>query len=379
MADNNVNNDSLFDGWETGENAGDFFEEFTQVEKPPVSDLLDQKKEDKTSDELDEVAKNQAVDFGDFEDEKEEEEDDDFTDFTDKEEESLEDENTEFKTTLSYLTERGLIEVEEGNEEEDPKELITTGFEKAIDKQVDELLGGLSNEVKQLNKFVLNGGNFDDFVKEYAKAGVTSISKNLDLDNPSNQELVLKETLLAEGEDEETIDAQVEFYKENGKLESIAKNKFEKWKKKQTVLAESLAKERTQQVRQEKVRLKENKTKLSENLNSLEDLNGIPVSAKDKKVLPAYMMDRTVKLENGNQISPMQRDLVEALKDDNKALLLAKLLKSNFDFSKIKSEEKEKVLGKVKAGLRRTKDESKGGGKTSTSNSNRKKSLADYL
>ena len=88
------------------------------------------------------------------------------------------------------------------------------------------------------------------------------------------------------------------------------------------------------------------------------------------------MSKRNVKLENGQEITEMQRDLYGAMQDENKAILIAKLLKSDFDFSSLKNSAATEVTKKAKEELRRNK---KSQPPKAGSSMGKRKSLADFL
>ena len=59
----------------------------------------------------------------------------------------------------------------------------------------------------------------------------------------------------------------------------------------------------------EKKAIKEAKARVSTFVNTNEEIEGIRFTKEDKKVLASYMNDKVVKLNNGNTITTMQKEL----------------------------------------------------------------------
>lgn len=375
--------------WDNSTESIDFFGEVennpnltkTEDGETKLKDLEDsskkeeKKKEEKSEEEIDA--------FKDLEEEKkedsEEEEDND-----DESEKSSEDKkktnNKDVKLdnigVVSYLKEKGFLdfELEEGKEldEETASTMLEDKFEESIENKVNELIKELPETVKNLVKYAANGGDVNAFINGL-KSKPTEITKDLDLDDEKNQELVVRMKLEAQGEDADDIETQIEFLKEKGKLADIAEKHFEK------VLKETEEKEAELVEKQKLARKKAKedqikfKKEISDLLDEKEEINNLKFTNKDKKDLPEYISSPSIELQDGRVITPFYNDLFETLKDKEKTLLLAKLIKSGFDFSDIEKFIKTKQATEVKENLRRTD-------KTSVSKgSSQPKRITDYF
>lgn len=69
-------------------------------------------------------------------------------------------------------------------------------------------------------KYVHNGGDYRDLLDTLAES--SEIDEDIDITDEKNQEKILKVLMSQDGEDDEIIEAQIEFLKESGKLASIA-------------------------------------------------------------------------------------------------------------------------------------------------------------
>ena len=110
-------------------------------------------------------------------------------------------------------------------------------------------------------------------------------------------------------------------------------------------------------------------------MHETDDVNGLKITKADKKVLPDYMSNK-IKLESGQEMTQMHNDLVKTLNDPKKSVLLAKLLKTGFDFTSIKENAVSEKTSKVKNKLRRNKTITPS---STTGNGSQTKTLAELL
>lgn len=394
-SENNKNLDT-FSGWEQVSEDVNFFGEDTQiVTEVPVETKKEEEGKETPEKKKEEVVEDDSKFFGEVEDDE--------PLFDTEEKETVVNENTEEETetpkeekeeieeeeelvgsigALTFLKEKGTIdyELEEGEEltEEKAAEILEDEWENSIESRVEELFEEMPKFVKDLNKFVLQGGDVRKFLSAMTKN--SKVDTSVDLSIESNQELVVRQSLSEEGYDEDYIQTQIDFLKDSNKLENFSKNKIQKKKEREDREAEALKEEQRKLKEQQKVQQRKAKTKLASTVSNLEEIKGIKLSKVDKKELPNYMLERNVKLQNGGKITTMQKDIMEALQDENKAIFLAKLLRNDFDLSDLAKEVQTKVTKKVKDGIRRNKRSSKNIKSTDSAGSSAaRKDLSDYF
>ena len=306
------------------------------------------------------------------------------TEETSNEEAQEEEEEEKIVTTnvavVSLLKDKGIIdfELEEGEEldEEEAELLLTEKFEESIDKKLEQTIADLPESVKNIVRFATKGGDVDKMLAEMSKPRVGGITRDLDLEEENNQELVVRFQLSKEGYDEEYIDTHIEVLKDTNKLKTIAEKHHSKWKK------DDESKEKAMVEAQKEAKLKAKQTQINfkkeitEHLAETESVNNLKFSKADAKELPDYISNTSIKLQDGREITPFYRDLFEAMKDKDKLLVLAKLVKNNFDFKDIEKQAATKQVDKLKDDLQRQKQ-----GKTmkSAGGSSQPKRLADYF
>ncbi len=322
-------------------------------------DEVDEKTQEQLEDEI------FSDDTEDIDDEEIEEDELDTNDNPDKNK-NKQDKVSPSVLSANLLKEKGIIdfELEEGEEltDELADELVEEGFDNAVDNRVKELFDGLPDIFPQMVKFVKEGGDPNEFLATVIKQSSTGISAGLDMEKESNQELVMRNTLKEQGYDDEYIDLHIDNLKDANKLKSVSEKQYNLWNKKNEKETAELVEKQTKQRELEKQTIKNNKNKLAETLNSIDDLGGIKLNAKDKKELPSYMYDKTVTLNNGATITNFHKEVWEAMGNEKTALQLAKLLRTrtkdgSFDFSKIEKTAKTEYTRKIKNEVQRNKNE----------------------
>ncbi len=342
--------------WDSEITDVDFFGEIQKIQEK-VPEKEEKKEEEKSKEEKIEEEKI-------FEDLIEEQEE--------NSSETLEKPSTGLKDSLQYLIEQGIIELDENEElpESVDNDYLTDIIDKSIEKRFEESIKNLPEDLKNIIKYVNNGGSLEDIITILSES--SELSEDIDLSDESNQEKVLRYLLKQEGEDDEIIEANIEFLKDSGKLAAISEKKFEKWKNdKKTELEMEVENQKKQ-----KQLLKENQIKfkkdISEYLSSNNEIKGLTISKNEEKELPSYISDTSIKLQDGRQITPFYRDLFEALKDREKIIALAKIIKSDFDFSSMKKNIVTKQTQKLKEEIQRQE-------KSTDKRSSQKTRLIDLL
>ena len=290
--------------------------------------------------------------------------------------------NVNNKQTLEFLKEKGLVdyELEEGKEltEEEAENLLEDSWEKALEAEVESTIKDLPQDIKDLIKFASKGGNVGELLGKMVQHATSGITKNSDISNEDVQVLAVTMDLRNQGYDQEYIDDQIEFLKEKDKLEGIAKKSYDK------IIAEQEAETAGQVERQKetaelrKKQAREYKSNITTHINGLAETNGLPISIQDKISLPTYISEPNVELQDGRFVSEMQADLFKVMADKDKIVLLAKLLKTDFDFSAIERKKQSQAARGVREAVERV-DRKELSNSESGGHKSNKKALWDML
>lgn len=373
---------NTFEGWEEPTTTAiDFFGEKVDIEVP-----LEEKKEEevvdkKETEKKEEPKKEVEPEF--FKEEPLPEEVELVNDLLDDDDivtETKPEKADSLSSTVSFMKEEGLMDFDLPEGETMDKDKFKEAFSKKIETELEDLLGDLPPVLQQLNKFAIQGGDVQEFFEALKTQAIVPLTKDLDIEEETNQEKVMKVLLKEEGYDQDYIDTQIDFLKDSGKLKDIADKKFSLWKTKDAEREKKLFTEQQAKVEADKEKKKALKKDLSTFLQDAEEMLGLPISPKDKTVLPTYMTEQSVKLKGGGAITEMQRDLSLALQDKTKAAVLAKLLMSNFDLKSLIDKVNSKVTAKIKDNVQRAASTDTPNVKSarSTSSASRKR-LADYF
>lgn len=384
-----------FAGWEDSSQQHDFFGETNLVEDvvstvekdDVVEDTEDpakpdpKKKEKEEQDLIDDQFRDFESGVSKVSSEEDDEEDEDNTGSAANKDDKKPANKVDSKTTLEFLKDKGLVdfELEEGQEltEDLAENLLEDSWEKAVETEVEATIKDLPQEVKDLIKFASKGGDVGQLLAKMANNVTSSINKNSDIESEPVQIQAVTTDLLSQGYDQEYIDAQIEFLKESGKLEGISKKAFDKIIAKQEADTAGEVEKATQQKEFRKKQAREYKTNITSHIGGLTEIGGLPVSKQDKAVLPTYISEPTVELQDGRVVSELQADLFKVMADKDKIVLLAKLLKSDFDFSAIARKQATTASRGIKEAVQNAdkKTLSNGGG----SHKPNKKALWDML
>jgi len=374
-----------FAGWDDSSQQHDFFGE-TNLEVDAVDVALkdDVKTEKDLAKEEEEKKEQELIDdqFKTFEKDapkiQTEDEEEDKTPSGKKESVT----NVNNKQTLEFLKEKGLVdyELEDGVEltEEDAEHLLEDSWEKALELEVEATIKDLPQDIKDLVKFASKGGNVGELLGKMIQHATSGITKDSDIDNEDVQILAVTMDLKNQGYDQEYIDSQIEFLKDSGKLETISKKSYDK------IIADQENETAGQVQRQKdiaesrKKQAREYKTNITSHINSLNETGGLPLSKQDKTTLPTYISEPNVELQDGRFVSEMQADLFKVMADKDKIVLLAKLLKTDFDFSAIERKKQTQAARGVREAVERV-DRKELSNSESGGHKSNKKALWDML
>ncbi len=236
----------------------------------------------------------------------------------DTEEEEIEEEDIEDKSKRKPGRPRKEETIEEETEEEEEvednnEENVVTNFFDAVaeklnwefeegedkPKNVDELINYFQNvieenskpeysseEVEALDNFVKQGGD----LKKYLTIDAELDLDDIDIEDETNQKLVVKQLLKEKGFSTKKIDKLVSRYEEAGLLEDEAQDALEdlkeiKEEKKKQLLEDQKKAYQTQLQRQQQFY-----DNVVSEIKGLKNIRGITVPEKDKKVLMDYIL-----------------------------------------------------------------------------------------
>lgn len=333
--------------------------------------------------EAEEAADNKAAEEADFFQEGDDDEDEPKKDKkVDDEVITTEDDEAEIYTTLANeLKEKGIFQHVELKEGEKLKadtffDLHAQEIEAGINEGFEGFFEELKND-KDAIDFInhkRNGGSTQEFLEVY---GTASEIPEIDIDDKKTHEPFLEYYFReVEGLDREETSDKIEWLKERGKISTQAEKLYPKLVQEAEKEKEALLERQKEVKNKQELANKKYVTEVAETLSKVEKVNDFTFTSQDKKELGGYITNPTVKVGKNQFVTAFHKDLQEliASKDKTKLLLLAKLLKTDFDTKDVIKNVTTKVTKETKSKLADIKLNVK------TSSSNRpKKTLADFI
>lgn len=250
-------------------------------------------------------------------------------------------EGTQFSALANDLFNLGVLTKDE--EEEDvvintPEEFLArfnTEKQKGAIEMVNNFIGQFGDEYqKAFDAIFVKGAN----PKEYFNT-LSSIENfsQLDLTQESNQEIVVKQTLLEQGFDNEDVEAEIEKLKNYGDLEDTAKRHHKVLVKKEATKLQQLE-QKAQLELQQKAMMREQyqnnvQAVLQEKLKTKE-FDGIPLNPKLAGELQDFLLVDKWKTASGENLTDFDKTILELKRPENhemkvKVALLLKILEKD--------------------------------------------------
>ena len=146
-----------------------------------------------------------------------------------------------------------------------------------------------SEEVKQINDYIANGGTVDDFVQNYSK--LTDV-ENLDIENDEEaQKKVIRDQLTKQGLSEDIIEKRIERYEDTGILKDEAEESQELLKKYNEKEKEELLKEQENKRKQREQEQQKFINDVKSTIDEYKDIKGVPLTKQKKEDLKKYLFE----------------------------------------------------------------------------------------
>jgi len=146
-----------------------------------------------------------------------------------------------------------------------------------------------SDDIKQLDEYVKNGGDIRKFYEETYQKGVDS--KSIDLEEETDQKRVVRQNLKNQGIKDSIIEKRIKRYEDAGVLAEEAEEAFELVKEHEEKTSKELLEEQQKQAQLMEEQQQKFVSDVEENIKELSDIKGITISEKEKKELRDYILE----------------------------------------------------------------------------------------
>ena len=203
-----------------------------------------------------------------------------------EEEEEVEDNNEENVVTNFFDTMAEKLNWEFEEDEDKPKSVdeLINYFQNVIEENSKPEYS--SEEVEALDNFVKQGGD----LKKYLTIDAELDLDDIDIEDETNQKLVVKQLLKEKGFSTKKIDKLVSRYEEAGLLEDEAQDALEDLKEIKEERKKQLLEDQKKAYREQLQRQQQFYDNVVSEIKGLKNIRGITVPEKDKKVLMDYIL-----------------------------------------------------------------------------------------
>lgn len=203
-----------------------------------------------------------------------------------EEEEEIEDNNEENVVTNFFDAMAEKLNWEFEEDEDKPKSIdeLINYFQNVIEENSKPEYS--SEEVEALDNFVKQGGD----LKKYLTIDAELDLDDIDIEDETNQKLVVKQLLKEKGFSTKKIDKLVSRYEEAGLLEDEAQDALEDLKEIKEERKKQLLEDQKKAYREQLQRQQQFYDNVVSEIKGLKNIRGITVPEKDKKVLMDYIL-----------------------------------------------------------------------------------------
>lgn len=203
-----------------------------------------------------------------------------------EEEEDIEDNNEENVVTNFFdaIAEKLNWEFEEGEDKPKNVDELINYFQNVIEENSKPEYS--SEEVEALDNFVKQGGD----LKKYLTIDAELDLDDIDIEDETNQKLVVKQLLKEKGFSTKKIDKLVSRYEEAGLLEDEAQDALEDLKEIKEEKKKQLLEDQKKAYQIQLQRQQQFYDNVVSEIKGLKNIRGITVPEKDKKVLMDYIL-----------------------------------------------------------------------------------------
>lgn len=242
------------------------------------------------------------------------------------------------------------IELEENEEIDDERiaELLEEDYELEVNQRVqDWATVKLDEEARAFISFKQNGGNTQDFFKmlqnsQALDGDITDVDfqKKIIIDHMRKEDLWT---------DDEILD-RIDDLEESGKLEVAANKYYSKYKEKLSKERENLIKQQEEAKIQALKEKRDYELGIRQAITDVKEIKGFRIHPKEKNGIYNFIISESEQVGD-RKVTGFQKAIAEVVQDPQKLILLAKLLKSDFDLSSFEKSVKSKEIKKLKETL----------------------------
>ena len=216
-----------------------------------------------------------------------------------------ESEDNAVSTFFGVMAEKFGWDIEEDEDIPTTPEELVEYFQQVVEE--NSVPRYASEEVEALDNFVKNGGNLRDYFEIEGELDL----ENIDIEeDENNQKLVVKEFLKEKGFSTKQIEKKLSKYEDAGLLEDEATDALEALKEIKEQKKQQLLQDQEKASKQAKQRQQEYFNTVVNEIKGMDNIRGIKIPEKDKKILLEYIFK-----PDANGQTAFQRDWSKSVRN----------------------------------------------------------------
>lgn len=287
----------------------------------------------------------------------------------DDDEDSDDSEPNDFEIFAKGLTQAGMLDVENPDEIEWNQESFLAAMEETINNKAWSQLEELALEtygeagVKLVEDIFINKVPVAEYLQMFNNEQVV---ENVDLSSEENQERIFRVYLSKTGMDDDEIEDQLNYARDNDRLGAYAEKYHGKLLEKMQQERASLAAESEARIQEMQRREQEREEIYASTLNEAiksGEIEGYPINDKSANDLFSFVLDKPHQLPNGQRITDFEYKLAQMRQNDPKKFLaVARLVQNDLDLTPVKKKAVSEETNNLFNGLKtKAKTSSKSG------------------
>lgn len=232
----------------------------------------------------------------------------------------------------------------------DLEEIYQKDYELEVEKRIKEWSSTQDKDFQDFIRFKLNGGNTRDFLNHVSSNEDYLPEGNIEDEN-FQDDIIRYQLAYREGWDAEEVEERLEQLTNNGKKANTAAKYYQRIEQEKELERERLLEEQERKKYQAIQQENEFKNNVSQVLQASSDINGYKIANKEKQGIYDFITKRSIRVNDTQAVTGFQKKLAEALQDNKKVVLLAKMLMNDFNFKDFEKQVETKVTKQVKSNL----------------------------
>lgn len=255
--------------------------------------------------------------------------------------EEQEDTTNPFEAFTSFLSEEGIIELEEEDKVESEKDLAKV-VSKNIKKGIAQDRAKLPEDAQKFLEFVDNGGKPADFHKYYYSE---ASFEDFDITDDDNKKYVIREALKLEEYTDEEIQEELDLYEDSGKLDKKAETYLKKLQKIEKQNKDLLLETQKAYAKEQEALRNKEWEEFRKGLFDKDEIGGFKMTPKMKEDTWNYMTKVVDKKTGETQYQKDSKENTDA------RYIFAYLLKNKWDIKALEKQVETKQVSKLKEKL----------------------------